>query len=37
VVKRVAYEPMFWQSARKLSIKGVRKVVMHEPLTNLAK
>src|SRR5712671_1585025 len=38
VVKRVAYEPMFLSHLRdKLSIKGVRKVVMHEPLTNLRK
>jgi 4-hydroxy-3-polyprenylbenzoate decarboxylase len=37
-VKRVAYEPMFLAHLRdKLSIKGVRKVVMHEPLTNLRK
>src|SRR5204863_1377711 len=37
-VKRVAYEPMFLAQLRdKLSIKGVRKVVMHEPLTNLRK
>ena len=35
-VKRVAYEPMFLAHLRdKLSIKGVRRVVMHEPLTNL--
>src|SRR5712672_1166961 len=38
VVKRVAYEPMFLSHLRdKLSIKGVRKVVMHEPLTNRRK
>jgi UbiD family decarboxylase len=38
VVKKVAYEPMFLVHLRdKLSIKGVRKVVMHEPLTNLRK
>jgi 4-hydroxy-3-polyprenylbenzoate decarboxylase len=37
-VKRVAYEPMFLAHLRdRLSIKGVRKVVMHEPLTNLRK
>src|SRR6267154_3774290 len=35
VVNRIAYEPMFVSHLRdKLSIKGVRKVVMHEPLTN---
>ena len=38
VVKKVAYEPMFLVHLRdRLSIKGVRKVVMHEPLTNLRK
>jgi UbiD family decarboxylase len=38
VVKRVAYEPMFLAHLRDhLSIKGVRKVSMHEPLTNLRK
>jgi len=38
VVKKVAYEPMFLAYLRdKLSIKGVRRVVMHEPLTNLRK
>src|SRR4051794_40804243 len=38
VVKKVAYEPMFLVHLRdRLSIKGVHKVVMHEPLTNLRK
>ncbi len=38
VVKKVAYEPMFLSHLRdQLSIKGVRRVVMHEPLTNLRK
>src|SRR6267378_8093991 len=38
VIKRVAYEPMFLSHLRdKLSIKGVRRVSMHEPLTNLRK
>ena len=38
VVKKVAYEPMFLVHLRdRLAIKGVRKVVMHEPLTNLRK
>jgi 4-hydroxy-3-polyprenylbenzoate decarboxylase len=38
VVKKVAYEPMFLVHLRdRLSIKGVRRVVMHEPLTNLRK
>src|SRR5262245_36586585 len=38
VVKRVAYEPMFLAHLRdRLSIKGVHRVVMHEPLSNLRK
>jgi UbiD family decarboxylase len=37
-LKRVAYEPMFLTHLRdRLSIKGVRRVSMHEPLTNLRK
>src|SRR4029077_3712874 len=36
VIKKVAYEPMFLAHLRdKLAIKGVRRVVMHERLTNL--
>ena len=36
VVKKVAYEPMFLAHLRdQLGIKSVRRVVMHEPLTNL--
>ena len=36
VIKRVAYEPMFLAHLRDtLSIKGIRRVVMHEPLTNM--
>jgi 4-hydroxy-3-polyprenylbenzoate decarboxylase len=36
VMKRVAYEPRYLAYLRDtLSIKGVRNVVMHEPLTNL--
>jgi 4-hydroxy-3-polyprenylbenzoate decarboxylase len=36
VVKKVAYEPLFLTHLRdQLSIKSVRRVVMHEPLTNL--
>jgi UbiD family decarboxylase len=36
VIKRVAYEPMFLAHLRdQLSIKSVRRVVLHEPLTNL--
>jgi UbiD family decarboxylase len=38
VMKRVAYEPRYLAYLRDgLSIKGVRRVVMHEPLTNLRK
>jgi 4-hydroxy-3-polyprenylbenzoate decarboxylase len=38
VMKRVAYEPRYLAHLRDtLAIKGVRKVVMHEPLTNLRK
>jgi 4-hydroxy-3-polyprenylbenzoate decarboxylase len=36
VVKKVAYEPMFLAHLRdQLGIKAVRRVVLHEPLTNL--
>jgi len=36
VIKRVAYEPRFLNHLRdQLGIKGVRRVSMHEPLTNL--
>jgi UbiD family decarboxylase len=38
VMKRVAYEPRYLAFLRDtLAIKGVRRVVMHEPLTNLRK
>jgi len=38
LMKRVAYEPRFLVHLRDtLSIKGVRRVVMHEPLSNLRK
>jgi 4-hydroxy-3-polyprenylbenzoate decarboxylase len=38
VLKKVAYEPLFLAHLRdKLGIKGIRKVSMHEPLTNLRK
>jgi UbiD family decarboxylase len=38
VMKRVAYEPRYLSYLREtLAIKGVRRVVMHEPLTNLRK
>ena len=36
VLKRVAYEPLFLEHLKTaLNIKGIRKVVMHEALTNL--
>lgn len=36
VVKKVAYEPLFLNHLRNnLSIRSVKRVVMHEPLTNL--
>jgi 4-hydroxy-3-polyprenylbenzoate decarboxylase len=36
VVKRVAYEPMFLSHlCDTLSVKGIRKVVLHEPLSNI--
>src|SRR5204863_5763864 len=38
VIKKVAYEPMFLSHLRdRLSIKGVKRVSMHEPLSNLRK
>jgi len=36
VMKRVAYEPMFLSHLRdRLSVRGIRRVVLHEPLTNV--
>jgi 4-hydroxy-3-polyprenylbenzoate decarboxylase len=36
VIKKVAYEPLFLAHLRdQLEIKGIKRVVMHEPLTNL--
>jgi 4-hydroxy-3-polyprenylbenzoate decarboxylase len=36
VIKKVAYEPLFLDHLRTtLSVKGIRRVVMHERLTNL--
>src|SRR6202021_1090170 len=36
VIKRVAYEPVFLAHLRdRLSIKGIRGVVLHEPLSNI--
>jgi UbiD family decarboxylase len=38
VMKRVAYEPMFLEHLRHtLGVRGIKRVVMHEPLTNLRK
>src|SRR5260370_42522950 len=38
LIKRVAYEPAFLHHLRHhLSISGVTRVFMHEPLTNLRK
>jgi UbiD family decarboxylase len=36
VVKRLAFEPLFLSHLRdQLAVKGVKRVVLHEPLTNL--
>src|SRR5262249_29511115 len=36
VIKKVAYEPLFLTHLRdKIAVKGIRRVVMHERLTNL--
>jgi 4-hydroxy-3-polyprenylbenzoate decarboxylase len=38
VLKKVAYEPMFLEHLKhQLGIRGIKRVVMHEPLTNLRK
>lgn len=38
LIKRVAYEPMFLSHLRDtLGIRGVQRVFMHEPLTNIRK
>jgi 4-hydroxy-3-polyprenylbenzoate decarboxylase len=38
VLKRVAYEPLFYNHLKKvLNVKGIKRVVMHEPLTNIRK
>jgi len=38
VLKKVAYEPLFLEHLRHdLGIRGIKRVVMHEPLTNLRK
>ena len=36
VMKKVAYEPLFLNHLKKdLNVKGITRVVMHEPLSNL--
>ncbi len=36
VIKKVAYEPMFFEHLRRtLNVKGLKRVALHEPLTNL--
>lgn len=38
VLKKVAYEPLFLDHLKRaLNVKGIRRVVMHEPLTNIRK
>src|SRR5262249_57906170 len=38
VMKKVAYEPLFLAHLRdQLDVRGIRRVHMHEPLTNLRK
>jgi 4-hydroxy-3-polyprenylbenzoate decarboxylase len=38
VLKRVAYEPLFFDHLKRtLGVRGIKRVVMHEPLTNLRK
>ena len=38
VIKRVAYEPLFFDHLTgHLGVRGVKRVAMHEPLTNLRK
>jgi 4-hydroxy-3-polyprenylbenzoate decarboxylase len=38
VLKKVAYEPLFFNHLKKvLNVKGIKRVVMHEPLTNIRK
>lgn len=38
VLKKVAYEPLFFEHLRHgLGVRGIKRVVMHEPLTNLRK
>ena len=38
VLKKVAYEPLFLEHLQHvLAVRGIKRVVMHEPLTNLRK
>jgi 3-polyprenyl-4-hydroxybenzoate decarboxylase len=38
VLKKVAYEPLFLEHLQKvMGVRGIQRVVMHEPLTNLRK
>ena len=38
VLKKVAYEPLYLEHLRKvMGVRGIERVVMHEPLTNLRK
>ena len=38
VLKKVAYEPMYLEHLQNvLGVRGIKRVVMHEPLTNLRK
>ena len=38
VLKKVAYEPLYFEHLKRvLNIKGIKRVVMHEPLTNIRK
>ncbi len=37
-LKKVAYEPLYLEHLKKvLNVKGIKRVVMHEPLTNIRK
>lgn len=38
ILKKVAYEPLYFEHLKSvLHIKGIKRVVMHEPLTNIRK
>ncbi len=37
-LKKVAYEPLYYEHLKNvLNVKGIKRVVMHEPLTNIRK